>query len=194
MPGSARPRARRVRRVQRVQRERLPLVLHGLARELRAGGTLHHAVQVVADDPSISGPGLRAAVDRVDAGTGVIDAVDRWAAELAHPDADLVRAVLNAGASTGGAMAASLDRAAGSLRERVELQREIRALSSQARMSAVVLTVAPLAFLFVMAMADRSVLTVIATSQAGRAAFAAGLVLDAIGWLWMRRLIDAVAR
>ncbi len=181
-------------RDRRSQIERLPLVLHALARELRAGDTLLHAVTVVAEDRSIAGSGLRAAVDRIDAGTSVVEAIDRWAAELAHPDADLVRAVLSTGASTGGAMAASLDRAAGSLRERIELHREIRALSSQARMSAVVLTISPPAFLLVMALADPSVAAVVATSAIGRAAFVAGIVLDTIGWLWMRRLIDSVAR
>jgi tight adherence protein B len=168
-------------------------VLHGLARELRAGGTLHHAVRFVVDDPSVAGPGLRAAVERIDGGAGVREAIDRWATELAHPDADLVRAVLNTGATTGGAMAASLDRAAGSLRERVELQREIRALSSQARISALMLTVAPFAFLLLMITVDGSVLSAVVTTAPGRLGFGVGLVLDAVGWWWMRHLINRVA-
>ncbi|MEZ5168109.1 MAG: type II secretion system F family protein [Acidimicrobiales bacterium] len=181
------------RRTQRAEVERLPIVLHTVARELRAGRSLAQAIRTVAGEDRTAGPGLRRAVDRIDGGLLVVDALDRWAVELGHEDADLVRAVINAGASTGGAMAAALDRAAGSLHERAELRREIRALSAQARTSALVLTIAPVAFLAVVILSDRSVLVVLATTWAGRACLGAGLVLDAVGWWWMARLAARVA-
>lgn len=184
---------RRVRLRQR-QLAQLPTLLHGLAREMRAGRSLQQAVRVVAVDPDVASLGLAAAVHRIDAGAGVVATIDRWAAELHHADADLVRAVLNTGATTGGAMATSLDRAAASLRERAELQREIRALSSQARTSALVLTIAPVAFLVLMGTLEPTILTAVAGTTIGQVGFVAGVVLDVTGWLWMRRMVVEVAR
>lgn len=172
--------------------ERLPVTLRTMARELRAGATLQEAVRTVADDGPASG--FRTVVARIDAGAGVAEAIDRWAADLGHRDTDLVRAVLSTGAAAGGALAASLDRAAASLEERVELQREIRALSSQARTSAMVLTVSPLAFLAMMGVADSSVVEVVAYTGIGRACIGVGLVLDLAGWRWMRHLAGEAAR
>ena len=58
----------------------------------------------------------------------------------------LAGAALALGAEVGGAHARSLDAAAASLRDRAGLQREVRALTSQARASAGVMVLAPLGF------------------------------------------------
>jgi tight adherence protein B len=181
-------------RVRHRQIAQLPALLHGLAREMRAGRSLQQAVRDVAGAPAVVGVGLGEVVQRIDAGAGVVTTIDRWAAELDHPDADLVRAVLNTGVTNGGAMAASLDRAADSLRERAELRREIRALSSQARTSALVLTIAPVVFLVLMSSLDPTIVSAVIGTTIGRVGFVAGVVLDVAGWLWMRRMVVEVAR
>lgn len=180
-------------RARRREVAQLPEVLHLLARALRAGRTLHHAIGHVATDPA-AGEGFRHAARRVDDGAPVRVEIDRWAAALGHPDADLVRAVVNTGASTGSALAASFDRAAATLRERADLQREIRALTAQARASALLLTIAPLAFLVVVAVADPAVVGAGLASGPGRLALVVGVMLDLAGWVWMRRLAEAVER
>ncbi len=179
---------------RRRQIERLPDVLAALARSLRGGNTLHTAFVGLAADRSIAGPGLQRAGARVDGGSPIRDEIDRWAESLGHRDADLVRAVLSAGSLTGTALAASLDRAATSLQERADLRREIAALTAQARASAFLLTVAPVGFLAVLIVADASVLGSIFATQTGRVAFGVGVVLDVLGWFWMRQLAVAVDR
>lgn len=183
---------RRADRARQWQIERLPDLLYFVARALRGGHTLHTALVAAADDPAVSGDALRRAVERVAVGVPVRDELDRWAAALHHRDADLVRAVLNAGSATGAALAGALDRAATSLRDRAELQREVAALTAQARASALLLTVAPFGFLAVVAAADPAVLSRSFASFGGRLAFFVGVVLDALGWFWMRRLADGV--
>ncbi|MEQ8843039.1 MAG: type II secretion system F family protein [Acidimicrobiales bacterium] len=181
-------------RARQWQIEQLPTMLHALARAVRAGKTLPTALQSVAADATVSGPELQRAAQRVRDGARVHDEIDRWAASLAHRDADLVRAVVNTGAATGSALAASLDRAAGSLQERADLQREIAALTSQARTSALLLTVAPFAFLMVIAMVDPSVVAATLATAPGRIALVIGVVLDAAGWAWMRHQVQGVDR
>lgn len=167
-------------------------MLHAVASVLRRGGTLHQALAEVALDPDLAGSGLQVAAGRVDRGDNASDAIDAWASTLEHPDADMVRAVLRVGLSSGSALAVSLDRAAGSLQDRAELQREVRALSAQARASVMVLTVAPLLFLALMSFADPRIVSTAVGTSSGRVALMAGLVLDAGGWVWMRRLVDGV--
>lgn len=179
-------------RARRRQVASLPLLLHGLSRSLRAGSTLHTALQHVAADSSVAGEAFVRAAQRVHDGAPVREEVDRWASTLAHRDADLVRAVVNTGAATGAALASSFDRAAASLQERAELQREISALTAQARASALLLTVAPIAFLAVLTMADPGIIRFAASTAVGRVALVVGVVLDAAGWLWMRWLTAAV--
>ena len=179
-------------RERRWQVARLAALLHGLSRALRSGKTLPGALQHVAADTAIAGEGLRRAARRVHDGSPVHEEIDRWATALADRDADLVRAVVNTGAATGSALAASFDRAAASLRERADLQREIAALTAQARASAVLLTTAPVAFLAVVAMTDPRVVTFAATTGVGRLAVSCGIALDVVGWIWMRRLTAAV--
>lgn len=181
-------------RARRRQVARLPALLHALARALRAGHTLPAAISGAADDPSIAGDAFRLAAQRVAVGSPVLDEVDRWAAGLRHPDADLVRALINTGATTGSALAASFDRAAATLQERADLAGEIAGLTAQARASALLLTLAPIGFLAVVVCIDPSVVAAAASSGMGRLAVVLGVVLDGAGWVWMRRLTAAVDR
>ena len=173
---------------------RLPGVLYALARELRSGANLHLAIASVAADVLLAGPGLRQMARTVAAGGSVVTELDRWAKELEHPDADLVRAVLATGSTTGGALAGALDRAAATLVERAELTREIRGLTAQPRTSAAVLTVSPLLFLLLVGAADRAVLGIVVTTGIGRVSFVVGIALGALGWWWMHCLATAVER
>jgi tight adherence protein B len=179
-------------RSRRRQLAALPLLLHGLARSLRAGMTLHAALQQAAADDSVAGEGLARAAQRMHEGAPIPHEIDGWAASLGHRDADLVRAVINTGAATGSALAVSFDRAAASLEERAGLQREISALTAQARASAVLLTLAPIAFLVVMATVDPTIVALVVSTASGRVALTLGLLLDLAGWVWMRRLTAAV--
>lgn len=176
------------------QIERLASLLFALSRELRAGATVHGAVAAVATDRSVAGPDFRQLAGRVEAGAPVTDELDRWADRLGHPDAELVRAVLSLGVSTGSALAATLDRAAGRIVDRAELQREIRGLAAPARASALLLTIAPVGFLVLLATVDERVLVTIATVPVATGCVVAGLALNGVGWLWMRRLARSVER
>ena len=78
------------------------------------------------------------------------------------------------------------------LRERDALAREVRALASQARTSAVVLVAAPLMFALVVGVVDDQVGRFL-VSPAGLVCVVVGLGLDAAGAVWMDRLTRDVA-
>ncbi|HAI64756.1 MAG TPA: hypothetical protein DCM13_07715 [Acidimicrobiaceae bacterium] len=187
-----RPPALRWRR-RRDDRAALPLALELLARELRAGATVPHAVRAVAADEAC-GRSLVSVVERIERGGRVIDELDRWAAASPSPDAHLARAVLQLGFTTGAALADSLDRVAATMRDRLEFDDELRALTAQSRASATVLTVAPAAFLLVLGLTAPELVAPLFTTRLGWICLLAGIGLDAVGFWWMRHLVAGVDR
>jgi tight adherence protein B len=161
-----------------------------LARALRGGATLRHALCTVAPPPSVA-PQLAPALLALERGTSVAAALTDIDAR--SRDLDLVLVVLRACAEHGGTTAEPIDRAAAALRQRAALAGERRTHSAQARMSAVVMTCLPGAMLALLALTSRSVRAA-ATSPAGVAVIGAGLLLNLAGWAWMRRLIARATR
>ncbi len=172
----------------------LPDVIEVVARSLRSGHNLHGALGDAIGAGSPAGASLTAALQRIESGATLSEALRGWAAEIDHPDARLLCSVLELGNLTGAALAATLDRTAATLRERAELDREIAALTSQTRASALLLTLAPLGFLAVLVALDRSTAAVLVTTAPGAACLAGGLLLDAAGFWWMQRIVTGVSR
>jgi tight adherence protein B len=89
----------------------------------------------------------------------------------------------------GGPMALTLDSAATVLRER-RAMRAIRAShTAAARLSARVLTALPLLFTAFNCAVSESARQVLIGSEAGVACLVIGLVLNAVGWWWMRIIV-----
>jgi tight adherence protein B len=191
--------ARAIDRVLRARRERhlessLPDALDAVARSLRSGGSLRNAVAEAAS--AVRGPlhdDLVAVGRDVRDGESLTDALARWAEARPLAGVRLATAALSLGAETGGASAQAVDGVAATLRTNLGIAGEVRALSSQARLSALVIVLAPIAFSFLAATSDGSTATFLLRTPFGWLCLAIGLGLDAIGWLWMRRLTTVVA-
>lgn len=180
-----------------------------LARSLRHGATLHAALaSTLPLDPVV---GRRSAPLRhwLSRGATVAAACDEWSDELADRPThghgrrnrsgdrtellETMAAVLAAAASLGGAAAAPLDRFAVTMRQRASDDLERAAHSAQAQMSAKVLTSVPLAVLALLLLTDADVRGIIA-SPSGGSVVALGLGLNALGALWMRRIVAGSGR
>ena len=184
------PRTVRRRAHARVEPSALAAWCDALARALRAGITLRHALCTVAP-PDCVARQLAPVVLALERGTSVSAALADLHAGA--PDLDLVVVVLRACAEHGGSSAEPIDRAAAALRQRAALAGERRTNSAQARMSALVMTCLPGAML-VLLMATSGAVRGAATSPAGLAVIGAGIALNAAGWGWMRRLIARATR
>ena len=172
----------------------LPEMLDVLARELRAGRNLHEAIKAASTMPALRSLGLDTLVTRFASGERLVEALDRWASALNHPDGDLVRAVVSLGSVTGGALAGSMERAALTLRERTGLIDEVRVLTAQTRASAMLLFVAPIGFLLLLLTLDPASSAAVFTTGMGQICVALGLGLDVLGFVWMRWLVASVTR
>ena len=176
-------------RLSRRRAQMLPALLEDLARSLRGGASLRQALSGAAQraDPPLAGE-LGSVVAAIERGSPLVTELDAWCARDPSDDLRLTVAALALGASTGGRQARALDGVAATLRDRLAIERELRALSSQARASAAVMGVAPLCFALFTIAVDRRTAAFLIGSVAGLACLVGGLVLDAIAAVWMVRL------
>jgi tight adherence protein B len=203
LPGHrTRPRAPvDLRRLRRVLARRsdpaddVATTLDQIARAVAAGLSLTVAVEQLTPAPAHRpfAALLAPAVVEHRLGLPFADALARTADRLgrddAAPEPALAMTVLEFAARHGGVPAIALDRAAASVRERRAVVAERAVQSAQARMSALVLTLLPLGFAVWTLSTDQRVRTFLAGSPLGWGIIAAGLASNALGWLWMRRLI-----
>ena len=180
-----RPDRRRARRDAQ-----LPDALDRLGSAIRSGQAVGPALATMADAlPDPLGAELRPVAGALRHGASVGAALGTWATGAgASSDVRLVAAALTLGADAGGEVARAVDRIAATLRERRELQAEVRALATQARASAGVLAVAPLAFAGLVATVEPAVAAFLITTPVGWASLTIGLGLEALGALWMARI------
>lgn len=163
-------------------------VVDDVARHVRAGASLPSSVALALDRrPSCIRPVGR----MLRSGATLSDAVAAASSDAAERDGDerLVLQTLAACVRSGGNLSAPIERAALVLRERRTWQRERRMQSAQARLSASVMTLLPIAFALWGAATSTSVRSAYSASAVAGVCAAAGLALNLTGWLWMRHLV-----
>jgi tight adherence protein B len=171
------------------RRSQLPQALDRLAGALRSGSSLPVALgeagRATADP---LGPELATLAVGASQGQPIATVLDGWTRHHDDPGTRLAATALVLASVVGAAPARAVDGVAATLRERLQLAAERRALASQARTSAVVLSAAPLLFAGLLGMSDGAAARFLLHSRAGWACLAVGLVLDALGAWWMAHL------
>jgi tight adherence protein B len=183
--------ARRHRRARALgkRRSQLPPALEELAVALRSGSSLPVAIGEAGratSDPL--GSELEALALGAGRGQPMADVLDDWTRRHDDPGTRLAATALILANAVGVASARAVHGVAATLRERLELSAERRALASQARTSAAVLSAAPLLFALLLGVSDGAAGRFLLQSRAGWICLAAGLGLDALGAWWMARL------
>lgn len=159
-------------------------LLDALASDVRSGTTLRAALEWAAGR-SDSQPS-RAAVAAILRSS----AEGPPAGSPGSPALAIAAQAIGAALTLGGSQARTLDTAASLLRERHSIDLERHAQSSQARLSAKVMTVIPIVFTSWVLLTNDAARRA-ASSPLGATSLAAGACLNAAGWLWMRRIVQA---
>lgn len=178
------------RRAQRRDAQ-LPEAMERLAAATRAGQSLGRSLHEVAHTtPPPLGPEMASVAETIAHGASVEHSISAWVdATTSSGDLELAVTALALSARAGGEVGRALDRAAITLRERRELRGEARSLATQARASAGVLTIAPVAFAVVVSAVEPGVVEFLVTTPAGLLCLGVGLALDALGAWWMSRIV-----
>lgn len=164
------------------------VLLERIAREVRTGSSLAIATRdALRDHPRVL-PGVASSLDDGDTVATALGATTPHAGDEA-----MLAQALSVAATAGPAAATALDRAAQVLRERRSWRLERDAAAAQARLSARVLTVVPVATGAWMLLSSERVREAFRSSSLPMIAVMLGILLDLAGWWWMRRLVDGPA-
>jgi tight adherence protein B len=171
----------------------VPTMLERAAAELRAGGTIATCVGRLVHDAGPLAADFTRVQSRIDLGSSIPQALEAWARERPGAGIPSAAGALAVAHEIGGRSADALDSLAASLRERLAVLAEAHALSAQARYSALVIGIGPLAYLAFSAVVDRRAMGSLVGTAAGRICALGGIALEVAGALWMRRILGAGA-
>ncbi|MEM8813041.1 MAG: type II secretion system F family protein [Pseudomonadota bacterium] len=133
----------------------LPEAIELIVRSLKAGHPVPVALSMVGrelPDPIGSEFGLIA--DEITYGSDLVSALKSMQARVGHPDLPLLVIAVSIQSSSGGNLREILDNLAQMIRMRIKMRRKVVAISSEGRISAVVLSALPLVMLGVVAFAS----------------------------------------
>lgn len=177
------------RRTYRLEQQ-LPDALALQSAALKAGHSLVRSLRVVAREskPPLSDE-VFLTVSDVDLGRAVEEAIQKLSRRVQSRDVGLWVTAMQVHRVTGGDLSKILEGLASQIRERSHMKSEVRALTSQARLSGLVVALAPAGFFVLLSITAREQMRVLYTTKLGFLFLASGLLMQAGGFLWIRWLL-----
>lgn len=170
--------------------DQLTDVLQLVTGSLRAGYGLLQGIDAVARDAEEPAAGeFRRILIEHRLGRELSDAMDGCAQRMSNDDFSWVVQAIGIHRDVGGDLGRVLDNITSTIRDRSDVHRQVRALSAEGRMSAVVLTALPFVVLVVIQFASPDYTAVLFTEPVGWIMLAVAAVLMLTGTLWIRRLV-----
>ena len=162
-----------------------------VANALRAGFSFLQAMELISKEmePPISEE-FAQTIREMKLGTRMEDALETMDVRVGCPDFSLVIAAVLIQHQVGGNLAQILDTISSTINERIRMRREVMALTAQGRASGWVLALLPIALAGILSIINPSYLAPLWEEQIGRIAIGAALVLELIGFLVIKRIVD----
>lgn len=178
----------RQRRLRRFDAQ-LPDALMALGSALRAGASLQSGLrQIVAESPAPLAQELGLVLGEQRLGVTVDESLHHLYVRVPTETCNLVISALRIAADTGGNLAETLERIAGTVRARLHMEGRIGALTAQGRLQARVVGALPLLLMWVLYRLEPEAMRPLWTTAAGWAVLAVIAALETLG-LWMIRRI-----
>ena len=180
-----------IQRRQKAFINQLGDMLTMIANALRAGFSFMQALDHIAnemDDPVRSE--VQRVVRDVNIGVPLEVALDNMTQRINSPDFNLVAAAVLIQRQVGGNLAQILDTISETINERIRMRREVSALTSQGRMSGMILSGLPIALAIILQIISPAYLTPLFTSTIGQMAIVGAIVMMIIGALVIRRIVN----
>ena len=161
-----------------------------MASSLRAGHSLLRAVDAVSTEAaSPTAEEFARIVNETRVGRDLGDALDEVAERMASDDFRWVAQAIGIHREVGGNLAEVLDTVGHTIRERNAIRRQVKALSAEGKLSAVVLMSLPFGIVGFLSVTNPAYLAAFTESLIGWCMTAAVVVLLVIGGLWLKKTV-----
>ncbi len=172
--------------------ESLPFYLDNVRQLLTVGGSLSQAlVRALASAPVALQTYMEPAIRRIELGTPVVDSMQSLAARLRVPEISMLTAAIRVNQRFGGPMSTVLGNLAQILRERLRIKRELRAATSETKISTRLLIAMPLLMVAYFFISSRSYLDFFINEPRGHMLAGVAIGLQVAGMLMMRQIMRA---
>ena len=162
-----------------------------ISNALRSGFSFLQAMDMVRKElPNPIAKEFGRTFQEMNLGTHTEDALENLNARVGSDDMELVITAVLIQRQVGGNLAEILDNIAGTIRERIRIKGEIRTLTAQGKISGIVIGVLPVILAAVLAVMSPDYLKTLVTHPLGIGMLTAALVLELIGILLIRKIID----
>jgi tight adherence protein B len=158
---------------------------------LRAGYSFLQGVEAVVRElpPPISEE-LRVMLEDLRIGVPLEEALYSFAHRVPTEDVDMVVTAMLVQRTSGGNLAEVLDNIAHTIRERIRLRREVSTLTAQERMSSYIVGSLPFVAFGMLSLTNPRYLAILFNTPQGQLMLAGAIVLEVVGYLVIRKIID----
>jgi tight adherence protein B len=174
--------------------EQLPEAVSAMSAGMRAGMSLSQSIRFASGE--VAHPLSRTLgdlVEREQVGVPLAESLEDWTQPGRSRDLRLVGGILQLHRRTGGDLPAVLDQLAETLRDRTDATRELRGYTAQARLSGAILGGLPIGFFLFLSLTSRNDIAAAYRTPIGSGAIVIGLILEALAFVWIRRLLRVTA-
>lgn len=181
----------RANRRRKKMQDQFPIALDVFVRGLRAGHPVAAALDLLTTEmPDPIGSQFGMVVDEVTYGAELRDALHALAERWDLNDMRMFVVSLSVQNETGGNLAEILENLSKVIRDRQSMMLKVRALSSEGRMTAIILTALPILAFTTLFMVNPGFYLDVADDSAFVPGFVSLIVLYLIGFITIRRMVD----
>jgi tight adherence protein B len=168
----------------------LPDFIESILGSLKAGLSIIKAMQVKAEknDGAISAE-INIVLKKIDLGQSLTQAMNELKARVPLKENEIFVAAINTAIETGGNISHVLENILVTLRKREELKRELKTMTSQGVLSGIIVGLLPVFLLVIIFFIDPQFVTPLFTTTTGNMLLLAALCLEAIGSLFIKKII-----
>lgn len=161
-----------------------------MANSLRAGLSFLQAMDTLSKEmPAPLSTEFARLLKEVNLGVPVEAALDNLLARVDSDDLDLLITAVKIQRQVGGNLAEVLDKIGGTIRERIKLKRDLKTLTSQGRISGLIIGLLPFFIVAAIAVINPEYMMILVTHPIGLVLIAVALCSEIIGFLVIKKIV-----
>jgi tight adherence protein B len=169
--------------------EQLPDAIDLIVAVLRSGHSVSQAVKAVGQEiAKPCGEEFEAILQRMNLGQPLSESLVFSARRFKSYELDLMRRAVGIQAEVGGSLAELLDKTNGTLRERLKMARQLKVITAQSRLSALIVGMLPVILAGALNFISPGYLQLLMNDNVGQILLCGAVVLEVVGVLVMRKM------